>query len=76
VIKLSDLWGAEEGKKSFVEVVKMAGGCRGTGRFGGTGAAVVLVAAVLPQEQLQLLRRQPRLVLLLIRWSSPSFPNK
>ncbi|KAM0876125.1 hypothetical protein ACQ4PT_036376 [Festuca glaucescens] len=37
VIKFSDLWGAEEGKKSFVEVVKMAGGGRGAGRFGGAG---------------------------------------
>jgi hypothetical protein len=26
VIKFSDLWGAEEGKKPFVEVVKMEGG--------------------------------------------------
>lgn len=34
-IKFSDLWGAAEGKKSFVEVVKMAGGGRGAGRFGG-----------------------------------------
>jgi hypothetical protein len=38
VIKFSDLWGAGEGKKSFVEVVKMAGGGRGAGRFGGVGA--------------------------------------
>jgi hypothetical protein len=37
VIKFLDLWGAEEGKRSFVEVVKMAGGGRGAGRFGGTG---------------------------------------
>ncbi|KAM0835336.1 hypothetical protein ACQ4PT_062996 [Festuca glaucescens] len=37
VIKFSELWGAEEGRRSFVEVIKMAGGGRGTGRFGGAG---------------------------------------
>ncbi|KAK1681980.1 hypothetical protein QYE76_042828 [Lolium multiflorum] len=35
VIKFSDLWGAAEGKRSFVVVVSMAGGGRGAGRFGG-----------------------------------------
>jgi hypothetical protein len=37
VTKFSDLWGAEEGKKSFVEVIKMAGEGHGAGRFGGAG---------------------------------------
>jgi hypothetical protein len=31
------LCGAEKGRKSFIEVVKMAGGGRGAGRFGGGG---------------------------------------
>jgi uncharacterized membrane protein YgcG len=37
MIKFSELWGAEEGRRSFVEVVKMAGGGRGSGRFSGAG---------------------------------------
>ncbi|KAK1697468.1 hypothetical protein QYE76_014165 [Lolium multiflorum] len=35
VIKFADLWGAVEGRRSFVEIVKMAGGGRGVGRAGG-----------------------------------------
>jgi hypothetical protein len=37
VIRFSDLWGVAEGRRSFAEVVKMAGGGRGSGRFGGAG---------------------------------------
>jgi hypothetical protein len=37
VIKFSELWGAEEGRRSFVEVVNMAVGGRGSGRFSGAG---------------------------------------
>jgi hypothetical protein len=36
-ISFAELWGAEEGRRSFVEVVKMAGGGHGAGRFSGAG---------------------------------------
>jgi hypothetical protein len=50
VIKFSDLWGAVEGRRLFVEVVKMMGGGRGVGRVGGgLEVAEALVVAVLLQ---------------------------
>jgi hypothetical protein len=36
-ISFAELWGTKKGRKSFVEVVKMTGGGRGAGRFGGVG---------------------------------------
>jgi hypothetical protein len=36
-ISFAELWGAKEGRRSFVEVVKMAGGGRGAGGFSGAG---------------------------------------
>jgi hypothetical protein len=37
IIKFSELWGVEAGRRSYAEILKMAGGGRGSGRTGGAG---------------------------------------
>jgi hypothetical protein len=37
IIKFSELWGVEAGRRSYTDMLKMAGGGRGAGRSGGAG---------------------------------------